>query len=143
MNQTPTSRFSNQPPLFWVAVASCVLLIIGGLGPWASAIQGILDVSGTDGGDGWFPIVGGLLSLGTLFLTAAGHKRRHSVVLLLVAVVCALVFYVDYTDISDKGPLVDPAWGLWAVLIGSIGLAVSAIGLLTGRSMVRDTALDG
>jgi hypothetical protein len=126
-------RLSRQPPLFWIAVASCAILIIGGFAPWATAFRGIASVSGTDGGDGWFPVVGGLLSLLTLYLAAAGLKRRHSVVLLLVAIVCALVFLVDYGDIHDKAPLIDVAWGLWAVLIGSIGLAVSAIGLMLGR----------
>jgi hypothetical protein len=142
MNQTQTTRFSGQPPLFWVAVASCALLIIGGLGPWASAFQGIASVNGTEG-DGWFPIVGGLLSLVTLYLAAAGVKRRHAVALLGIAVICALVFAVDYSDISDKGPLIDVEWGLWAVLVGSIGLGVSAIALLARRSVVRDPALDG
>ena len=78
-------RLSRQPPLFWVAVASCAILIVGGFAPWATAFRGIASVSGTDGGDGWFPVVGGLLSLLTLYLAAAGFKRRHSVVLLLVA----------------------------------------------------------
>ena len=137
MNQIPPQtqspgRFSGQPPLFWVAVASCVLLIIGGFGPWASAFRGIASVNGTEG-DGWFAIIGGALALGLLFLAAGRQKARHTIGLLAIAAICALVFAVDYSDISDKGPIIDVEWGLWAVLIGAIGLAGSTVGLLVTR----------
>src|SRR5690349_16179416 len=76
-----------KPPLFWAAVAASAGLVIGGLGPWATAL-GLVSVSGTHG-DGWVAILGGLVALGMLFVASRRGQRANYVVPLIVAGVCA------------------------------------------------------
>jgi hypothetical protein len=56
------NRLASQPSPFWFGLLACVLMVVGGVGTWATAL-GIVSVSGTRG-DGW--IVAGA-AVGALF----------------------------------------------------------------------------
>ena len=131
-------------PLFWWALASAALMVVGGFAPWASVLE-VLSVSGTDGGDGWFLIFGGVIAGGLLIVRFVTESRRiwFLVVSLVLALLCVLVSIVDLVDIAglaegeggiDLSDAVSAEWGLYLSLLASISLAAASIAwLVAGR----------
>jgi hypothetical protein len=137
--QLPPSKAKKRfgrSPAFYVAVASCAGMIIGGFGPWFT--NGDVSLNGTTmiNGDGWRPIVAAGAALVFLALFAASGRGW----LVWLAMLCG-VFGVWYCarDISDASHLillpdfsgssasVTAAWGLWVATISSGLLVVSAV----------------
>lgn len=124
--------------LYWWALASAGLMVVGGIAPWANAFD-IITISGTDG-DGWFLIVGGLLAGGLLLVRMVNEspKTWFVVVALVLALLCVLVAIVDLADISgladDGGEglsgAVSAEWGLYLSLLASLSLSAAAIAML-------------
>jgi Protein of unknown function (DUF2510) len=116
---------TRKPPAFWVAIAAAALMVLGGLGPWATALR-VVDVSGTNG-DGWLVIGAAVVAAGVLF---ASPRDAGPIVALLAAIGGAIVGFVDLSDINSRGALVQPAWGIYMVLLSSGTLFVASLILL-------------
>ena len=131
--------FGSRPGTFWWTAVSAVLMVVGGFGPWASALG--VTISGTDGGDGWFLIIPGLLALGLLFVQASRAGSRWPMILtILLGALGALVAIVDLNDINNLGSesallddVVDTGWALYLSLIASLSLILAAIATLIRR----------
>ena len=129
----------SRPAIFWITAVSAVLMIVGGFGPWATALG--VTLSGTDGNDGWFLIIPGLLALGLLFVQVARPSARWPMILVvLLGAIGALVAVVDLNDINNLGAqdalfddVVDTGWGLYLSLIASVAVVLSAIATLVRR----------
>jgi len=134
--------FGSRPGIFWWTAVSAVLMVVGGFGPWAKALG--VSISGTDGGDGWFLIIGGLLAGGLLFVQVARAGARWPMILaLLLGALGALVAVVDLNDINNLGAddafladVVDTGWALYVSLIASLSLILASIATLVRRPYV-------
>ena len=118
-----------RPAAFWWAVAAAALIIVGGVGPWATAL-GVVDVSGTHG-DGWIVIAAGAISAAAL-LVARGNGG--AIVGLLAALVATGTGAFDLNHIQSRGALVEAAWGIYAVIAGGVILGIASLALLARRS---------
>jgi hypothetical protein len=129
----------SRPAIFWLTAVSAVLMVVGGFGPWATALG--VTISGTDGGDGWFLIGPGLLALGLLFVQVGRPSARWPMILVvLLGALGALVAIVDLNDINNLGAddalfddVVDTGWALYLSLIASLAVVLSAIATLIRR----------
>lgn len=121
------------PKSFWWAIASGVVMVIGGLGPWARVL-GLLSVNGTDGGgDGWVVIGAAVVALAFILLR---QRLEHGLWLLVLAFVAAVIgaatAIYDWNDISrfaNESGIVDTAWGVYLAATGSVSLALASVGL--------------
>jgi hypothetical protein len=135
----------SRPAIFWVTAVSAVLMVVGGFGPWATALG--VTISGTDGGDGWFLIIPGLLTLGLLFVQVGRPSARWPMILVvLLGALGALVAVVDLNDINNLGAqdaifndVVDTGWALYLSLIASLAVVLSAIATLIRRPYLAAT----
>jgi Protein of unknown function (DUF2510) len=128
-----------------VAAVCLLLMIVGSVGTWASVestgrIHVTATKNGTDG-DGVIIIVLAVLALTPLALWAlrvgppAARLALAGVVgfFALVAVVVAIVDLIDIDNTADVPTIlsttldVSSGWGLWLVLLASIGLLVSQL----------------
>jgi hypothetical protein len=124
----PPPHGATRPPAFWWALGGAVLMAVGAIGPWATAL-GVVDVSGTNGGDGWVVIVvAGVAVLG-LFVSAL---RPAAIIALITALIGGAVGVVDLNDIESRGAAVQAAWGIYAVLAGSLVLLSAGLAQLAG-----------
>jgi hypothetical protein len=126
----------GQPPSFWLAALASLGIMIGGIGPWATAYT-LVSISGTSM-HGWREVEVGALGLVMLALHLV---RRGRLPLLVAAVAGALGAWQAVATLNkiNSGGVVtvlgfhyrylDPAWGLYLVLAGSIGLVFSASAL--------------
>jgi hypothetical protein len=129
----------SRPAIFWMTAVSCVLMVVGGFGPWATALG--ISVSGTDGGDGWFLIVPGLLALGLLFIQVSVPGARWPMILVaLLGALGALVAGIDLNDINSLGSqdaflddAIDTGWALYLSLIASFALICCSVSTLVRR----------
>jgi hypothetical protein len=121
--------------IYWWLVASCGLMVIGGFGPWATAL-GVVDISGASG-DGWFLILGGLAAGGLCLQLTLGERNPGAVwqyiVILVIAGIAFLVAVVDAADIADRGAFVEPGWGLWLSMLAAVSAAAAAITALVTK----------
>src|SRR4051812_7560182 len=123
---TTTSR----PPAFWCAIAAAALMVVGALGPRATAtVLQVVEVNGTQG-DGWLVIGAALVAAIVLF---ASPRDAGPVVALLAGVGGEIVGFVDLADVEARGALVAPAWGLYLVLASSAGLVIASLVLIAQR----------
>lgn len=118
-----------QPVVVRWALASCAVMILGSLGPWATAtVLGIsVSVSGLHGG-GWVTLLTAIL--GAIVLLDPGwtvrlawpHRHRHAIWLVALgisAIVCLLnLFSVENYRLAG---IVQPGWGLYVTLIATLG----------------------
>jgi hypothetical protein len=118
-------------------MAAAGAMVIGGLGPWASALN-VISVNGTRG-DGWIVIAAALVGVACL----SGYVSRSWRGLGLIAAVCgiagAVTSAVDLQNIASAHSvtlfgrhlhLVQPGWGIYLDLLASVvffGLAVSLL----------------
>jgi hypothetical protein len=127
---------AGQPLGFWLASLASLGLIIGGVGPWATAFN-FVSLSGTSM-HGWRAVMVGIVGLAMLGL----HQLRGARLPLLVAAVASalatVLAVVALAKIQSGGAVtvlgqqyryLNPAWGLYLVLAGAITLACSASAL--------------
>ena len=125
------SVFADQPQVWWVAVIAGVAMILGGFGPWATAF-GLVSVNGTHG-DGWFVIAAGGVSV--FLLRSEARTRRGGSRLVWAALAGAggaAVAIADFAQLAST-QAVEPAWGIYAAMLGGIALAVASILLRRDR----------
>jgi hypothetical protein len=115
-------------------------MIVGALGPWAKAL-GIVSVSGVDG-DGWFVVAAAVVAAFLLWRHAQAGGRGPLVGIIVAGAVAAAVCAIDLIDIQSKSSteffgedvdVIDPAWGIYACLLGSGALIVATIRLWPPR----------
>lgn len=127
------------PYLAGTAVVALVVVIAAFL-PWVSFAGG--SVSGTEGGDGAFTLIVGLIA-GVLAVAAVALAARHELLPRIAAIVSvavgAIVTAIAIVDIGNVGDSqvtglglafdFSVGFGLWLTLIG--GLAFVALGIVT------------
>jgi hypothetical protein len=115
-------------------------MILGAFGPWARVL-GLISVSGTDAGDGWILIAGGLVAAVVLWLAVSGIGSRNVLlpIAVLAAVAGAVTAAIDFSSLrsvaNDAGPpraifageVISAGWGIYVALIASIALGLSTI----------------
>jgi len=135
---------SRQPGVYWFALLSAVLLIVGSFGPWATALN-IVSISGTHG-DGWIVIAIAAFAITMLWRHARTGTRGAIVWVTLAGVGSAIIGLVDRSDIANKGSgdllgqhvtLVRPAWGIYMVIVASIALAATGWALFRSSGTVE------
>jgi hypothetical protein len=127
------AAFARQPASIWFASLASLGMIVGGVGPWATAF-GFWSLSGTSM-HGWRSVMVGVVGLAMLGL----HQLRGARLPLIVAGVAgalgAIQAFATLADINSGGAMtvlgqqyryLDPAWGLYLVLAGAITLVCSA-----------------
>ena len=124
----PPPPVATRPTAFWWALGAAALTIIGGLGPWATVLR-VAEVSGTRGGAGWLVVGAGVVALFLLFVA----PRTGPVVALVAAVGATFVGIVDLNNIESRGAFVQPAWGIYIVLVGGVGLLAASLALLVAN----------
>ena len=119
---------------FWWALASLLLMVIGAVGPWAKVLG--ITIDGTDDGkDGWIVLVAAIIAGVVVLIQVLTHRRWLAVVPLLAGLVGGATAAYDVSDINSLasgslgGVLVSTEWGIYIALIGSVSLALAAIGL--------------
>jgi hypothetical protein len=126
----PAAALARQPASFWLAGLACVVLIVGGVAPWATAF-GYASLSGTSM-HGWREVGVGGLGLAMLALHAWRGARLPLVVAAVVGVLGAILAIATLAKLGSSGSVavfgwryryLSPAWGLYAALAGAIGLA--------------------
>jgi len=115
----------------WLA-ATAALIIVGSIGPWAK-VGDITTVSGTEGGDGWLTMVAGGLAVG---MAIRAYMKQYGwgaglacgIVGGLAAIIC-LIDIGNISNVADTfgGSLIDPGWGIYVALLGSLSLAIGGI----------------
>jgi hypothetical protein len=144
--QSPERRpsFSSllPPPEFWVAAAGVILLLAGSVAPWATIAAGTFsrDVSGLRGnGPGVLTLVIGVTSGVLLCVWLFERGVALPAVAAIVACAAGVVAIVHVADPGLGSTIppsldVEPAWGAWAVLAGSVllGAGAAAMAVRTG-----------
>jgi hypothetical protein len=129
----------------WLAAASALGVIIGAVGPWASA-WGVVQLSGTEM-HGWREVAIGVIALALL---AVFRWRGGALVLVLVAVdgwigaagatsaIAKINEHATLTILGFRYTFLTPAWGLYLVFGASLALAccASALAWRTRRAAV-------
>jgi hypothetical protein len=144
--QRPTvaAAFAGQPASFWLASLASLGIIIGGVGPWATAF-GFMSLSGTSM-HGWRAVIAGVVGLAMLGLHQVRGARLPLVVAGVAGALCAIEAISTLAAIQSDGAItvlgqqyryVDAAWGLYLVLAGAIALVCSASVLAWRPSAVR------
>jgi hypothetical protein len=130
------AAFARQPASFWVASLASLAMIIGGVGPWATA-YGVLSLSGTSM-HGWRSVTVGVVGLAMLGLHQVRGVRLPLIVAGIAGALGAMQAIATLAKIDSDGALtvlgqqyryLDPAWGLYLVLAGAVALVCSAAAL--------------
>jgi hypothetical protein len=131
---------ASQPAPFWWAAGATVSMVVGALGPWATALD-LVSLSGTRG-DGWLVILAAAVSAAMLWSYAIRGSRGVLIGSALAGATGLVIGIVDFVDIASRGSgeifdeevqLVDPGWGIYVVILASAALVVFS-GLLYRRS---------
>lgn len=122
---------ATQPASFWIGGLASIGAIIGGVGPWATLVS-FYSISGTSM-HGWREVGVGAVALVML----AWHRLRGALLPLLVTGVAgalgATLALTMWSKINSGGAVtvlgveyryLDPAWGLYLVLVSTITLVV-------------------
>jgi hypothetical protein len=118
---------------FWASVIATLLMVVGGFGPWATALN-LISVPGTRG-DGWIVIGAAAVSAGALWSYARGG--RSVLVWSVIAGLAGLgIGLIDLDDIQSRSTrsffgeqvqLIQPAWGIYMVIIASAGVVLFSL----------------
>jgi Protein of unknown function (DUF2510)/SnoaL-like domain len=128
------NRLTSQSSLVWVSALACVLMGVGGVGAWATAL-GIVPVSGTRG-DGWLLVVAGVAGLCALWTYAMRPRVWPLLAAILIGGTGAAVSGVDLHKIASVGAtslfgqevhLVRPAWGIYLAIGASVAFALLSL----------------
>jgi hypothetical protein len=146
-SQRPTiaAALAAQPASFWLASLAALGIIIGGVGPWATAF-GFVSLSGTSM-HGWRAVTVGAVALAMLAL----HQLRAGRLTLIVAAVAGALGAIQaistldtihsdgaMTVLGQQYRYLDPAWGLYLVLLAAVTLAGAASALAWRAPAVRN-----
>jgi len=121
-----------------VALLGAVVMAVGSIGPWVTALGGLLSVAGTTG-DGKITLVCAPVVAGATIFASA--DRSLGLLATIAAVVgCAVGVY----DLSHVASLIGQAdglaqtgWGLYAVVVGG---GVAAVALVSARQSLGHRA---
>jgi hypothetical protein len=110
-------------------------MVVGAFGPWATIDRLDVSVDGTDSGkDGWLVVGAAGVALLFLAIYVAVRRRWPAVLTLLAGCAAAAVAAYDIADIqhvtTGLDSLIDPGWGIYVALAGSISLVLASLGLL-------------
>jgi hypothetical protein len=128
--------FAGQPVSCWVVALASISMIVGGVGPWATAYN-FVSISGTSM-HGWREVAIGAAGLAMLALYLVRGTRLALVVAGAAGALGAAGAIAALSKISSDGAVtvlgvqyrfVDAAWGLYLVLAGAIALVLSASAL--------------
>jgi hypothetical protein len=126
------TAFAAQPASVWVAALASIGMIIGGVGPWATAF-GYMTFAGTRM-HGWRAVMVGVVGLAMLGLHQLRGTRLPLIVAAVAGALAALLAIVTLAKIQSDGAVtvlgqqyhyVNPAWGLYLVLVCAIALVCS------------------
>lgn len=135
-----TSSPSLNLPVYAIAWLSCIGMIVGSIGPWATG--GGHSMAGTEG-DGRITLA--LAIVAALALTVRA-VRTHVWAVAVPMVAAVVILVVAIADLANLDALlgalssfftVSIGWGLWLLLASAIGLAVSAFALTIGTASAR------
>jgi hypothetical protein len=124
---------AGRPASFWLAGAACILLIVGGFAPWATAF-GYASLSGT-GMHGWREVSAGAIGLALLALHFWRGRRLPLIAAAVLGILGAILALATLHDLRANGAVtvlfwqyryLRPAWGLYVTLVAAIALAVCA-----------------
>lgn len=106
------------------------LLAIGSFLAWATVLG--IDVTGMDGGDGWFTLISGLALAVLGYFTYAGRKYPFWLawVALAVGAAVAIINYFDIQSVLDDAGVGSMGMGMYLMLAGVV---VGIVGLVMGR----------
>jgi hypothetical protein len=140
---------SKPTPSLWITAAGAVLIAVGSLGPWATALG--LSTAGTDG-DGVLTLIFAV-GIGALLWAAWSSGRRGPLIACaIVAVLVAATGIYNISEINDTDQLArdlsegedlmgaleiqanasnlrSVGWGLYVVVIGAAGVALGSLAL--------------
>jgi hypothetical protein len=136
--QRPTiaAALAAQPTSLWLASLASLGIIIGGVGPWATAF-GFISLSGTSM-HGWRAVSVGAFGLAMLALHQLRGARLPLIAAAIAGALGAIQAISTLGEIHSGGAMtvlgqqyryLDPAWGLYLVLAGAITLACCAAAL--------------
>lgn len=119
-----------------------IVIVVGSFGPWATVLEGIGKVNGTDG-DGWITLALSLIGVGVFtwkprLAITVGLALLCGLGIVAVATVdlASLSRVVDESEFADA--LLDTGWGLYFCLTGGWALvAISLYQLLTEAPGLR------
>jgi hypothetical protein len=126
----------GQPASFWLAALASMCMIIGGVGPWATAFT-LMSLSGTSM-EGWREVIAGIVALGMLGLYQLLGARLPLIVAGIAGALGAMQALATLGRIHSGGAVnvlgqqyryLDAAWGLYLVLAGAIALLCCAVAL--------------
>jgi hypothetical protein len=125
-----------QPPSFWLAILASLGMIIGGVGPWATAF-GYVSLSGTSM-HGWRSVMVGVIGLAMLGFHLLRRARLPLVIAGVFGALGAVQAIATWSKIQSGGAVsvlgqqyryLDAAWGLYLVFAGAIALVCSTSAL--------------
>jgi hypothetical protein len=130
------AAFAAQPASFWLASLGSLGMIVGGIGPWATA-YGFLSLSGTSM-HGWRSVIVGVVGLAMLGLHQLRGSRLPLILAGVAGALAAMQAVATLSKINSGGVVtvfgqnyryLEPAWGLYLVLAGAITLVGAAAAL--------------
>lgn len=127
----PSARRTFWPG--WVLMTAGAASVIGSFMPWATALGGMLSKSGTQGGDGYFSLILGLIigGIGVAIGTGSGGHRAATCSLIASLVLGALgIFEVADINHLGSGAL---SIGSGLVLIITAAVVGVAFSIVSGR----------
>jgi hypothetical protein len=118
---------AGEPPIprfAWVLLASAALLVVGSFLPWAKATApfvGTITRSGTEGGDGWFTVAGGI---GVVLIAAQVFQRRvvsraNAGFAIVLGIGAGILAAYEFSDISNRFSSIHAQTDLVATSYGS------------------------
>jgi hypothetical protein len=133
---TLAPAFTAQPASFWIAALASLSIIIGGVGPWATAFYS-MSISGTSM-HGWREVMVGAFGLAMLGLHVVTRARLPLIAAGVAGAFGAAGAIAALDKISSGGAVtvfgityqyMNAAWGLYLVLAGTVALLLSAAAL--------------
>ena len=130
---TEIAAYAGRPASYWVACLASLAMIVGGVGPWATAF-GFISVDGTRL-HGWNEVALGVAGLLMLVVHWVRGARLPLIVAAGAGAIGAMQAAATVSKLGSDGTLtvlgvqyryLDPAWGLYLVLGGGIALACAA-----------------
>jgi hypothetical protein len=130
------AALAGQPAGFWVASLASLAMVVGGLGPWATAFT-FLSLSGTSM-HGWRAVLVGVVGLAMLGLHWLRGARLPLILAAVAGALGAMQAVATLGKIESGGAVtvlgqqyryLVPAWGLYLVLAGAIALVCSTSAL--------------
>lgn len=95
-------------------LATTVMMVVGGLGTWATAFGGLLSVNGGDRDGAIVIVCAVIIAIGALVA-----KRALAILAVLAALVATATAIYDTQDILGSDGI-DVGWGLWLSLVASV-----------------------